>query len=134
MGQVTINGRELEGYGVTLLDGSYASLLTPPDMKEWVSNDNPSKNGVEYIAPTTSVVKERSVTLYFLVRGATSVEFLTRYNNFVALLQTGLNIFYFEDLGRSHTLKYESCTSFDHFGVKMCKLAVKFTEPDPTKV
>lgn len=133
MGIVTINKRELGGYGVTLLDGSYSSLLTPAELKDWVFNDDPGKNGIEYMPPTTPVVKERAVNLIFLIQGSTRERFLSNYNVFISLLQQGLNTFYFEDLGRAYTLKYESCTDFDHFNLTSCKIAVKFIEPDPTK-
>lgn len=131
MKDVLINGKRISGMGVTLLEGSYASLLTPPELKEWVSNDDPRKDGIEYIAPATPVVKERNVDLYFLIRGSSQVDFLSKYNAFVELLQTGIMELRVDDLQRRFRLKYEACTSFDHFNLTMCKLAVKFIEPQP---
>lgn len=131
MAEITINGYTLSGLGVTLLDGSYASLLTPAQLKEWVSNDDPRMDGVQYIVPATPVVKERNVNLYFMVKGTTQAEFLSRYNTFIGLLQSGMANINIPDLGETYALKYESCTSFDHFGLTMCKVAVKFTEPQP---
>lgn len=133
MAEITINGHTLSSLGVTLLNGSYASLLKPAEMKEWVSNDDPRKDGIEYIVPTTPVVKPRSVDLYFMVQGNTRVEFLTRYKNFIGLLQRSISVVNIPDLGK-YRLKYESCTSFDHFNLTMCKVAVKFTEPQPTNM
>lgn len=133
MEEITINGYKLSSLGVTLLAGSYASLLKPAEMKEWVSNDDPRKDGIEYIVPATPVVKPRSVDLYFMVQGNTRVEFLTRYTNFIGLLQRSISVVNIPDLGK-YRLKYESCTSFDHFNLKMCKVAVKFTEPQPTNM
>lgn len=131
MAEIAINGHSLSKLGVTLLEGSYASLLTPPQMKDWVSNDDPRVDGIDYIVPETSVVKERNVTLYFMVKGATQADFLSRYNTFIGLLQKGMANIYIPDLGETYALKYESCTSFDHFGLTVCKVAVKFTEPQP---
>lgn len=131
MEEITINGYTLSGLGVTLLEGSYASLLTPPQMKDWVSNDDPRKDGVEYIEPSVTAVKERNVNLYFHVAGATKDEFLARYNTFVGMLMGGMVVLNIPDLQRVYRLKYESCTSFDHFNLTMCKVAVKFTEPNP---
>lgn len=133
MEEITISGHTLSSLGVTLLEGSYASLLKPAEMKEWVSNDDPRKDGIEYKVPATPVVKPRSVDLYFMVQGNTRVEFLTRYTNFIGLLQRSIAHVNIPDLGLYH-LKYESCTSFDHFNLKMCKVAVKFTEPQPTNM
>lgn len=134
MAETTINGYTLSGLGVTLLEGSYASLLKPAEMKEWVSNDDPRKDGIEYIEPATPVVKPRSVDLYFMVQGGTREEFLSRYKNFIGLLQSSIAHVRIPDLGTTYHLKYESCTSFDHFNLKMCKVAVKFTEPQPTNM
>ena len=131
MAEITINGYILSNLGVTLLEGSYASLLTPPQMKDWVSNDDPRMDGIDYIVPETPVVKERNVNLYFMVKGATQAEFLSRYNTFIGLLQSGMANVSIPDLGETYALKYESCTSFDHFGLTVCKVAVKFTEPQP---
>lgn len=133
MAEITINGNTLSSLGVTLLEGSYASLLKPAELKEWVSNDDPRKDGIEYIEPATSVVKPRTVDLYFMVQGSTRGEFLTRYNNFIGLLQRSIANVYIPDLGR-YLLKYEGCTSFDHFNLTMCKVAVKFTEPQPNNL
>lgn len=133
MAEVTINGRTLSYWGATLLEGSYASLMTPSEVKDWVTNDNPSANGIEYIVPDTAYVKERNVTLIFHIAGSDKDDFLARYNRFVAVLQEGLLDVYIPDLGRHYFLKYEACTSFDHFGLKMCKLAVRFLEPNPAK-
>lgn len=134
MEDISINGHSLTSLGVMLLEGSYASLLTPPQMKEWVSNDDPRVDGIEYIVPTTSVIKERSVNLYFLVRGATRAEFLSRYNTFIGMLQSGMVNINIPDLRNTFKLKYESCTSFDHYNLTMCKVAVKFTEPQPANM
>lgn len=132
MGEVKINDVSLANYGVTLVSGAYAQLLTPADTKEWVSNDDPRKNGVEYLTPSTIYHKERSVNLVFIVKGEDKSDFLSKYTTFIELLQSHINTFYVADLDKYYHLKYESCTSFDNFSLKACKLAVKFTEPDPT--
>lgn len=134
MAEITINGVSISAYNASLLSGSYASLLAPADVKEWVSNDNPSTNGVEYIPPTTTIVKERPVSLIFLIQCQTPSRFLFSYNQFISILQNGINDFYIPELERHYFLKYETCTEFDQFNLTTCKLAVKFTEPDPTKV
>lgn len=134
MEQILINGHKLSDMGVTLLEGSYASLLTPSNLKEWVSNDDPRNDGIEYIVPARPAVKERSVDLYFLVQGSTRADFLVRYNTFIGMLQGGRVDIHIPDLECTYHLKYESCTSFDHFDLKVCKVAVKFTEPQPNNM
>lgn len=129
---VTINNTDISEYGAILLAGAYAQLLTPPELKEWVSNDDARKNGTEYIAPTTPVVKERNVNLTFGIKGENEEDFLAKYNAFISVLHSGFIKLYVPKLGRYYHLKFESCTSFEQYSLKACKLAVKFTEPDPT--
>ena len=49
--------------GVAMLSGAYAALLTPPSLKEFVENDDPTQNGIDIIVPDSPVVNERDVTL-----------------------------------------------------------------------
>lgn len=134
--KITINGNPLSDYGAEMLAGSYNSLLKPAQLKPWVSNEPVNGNGVQYIFPKPGeevFVAERQVDLIFSVIGDTKEAFLENYRNFIALLQSGELNFYIPDLGRHYYLKYENCTSFDHISLLACKVAVKFSEPDPKK-
>lgn len=133
MAEVTINDTALSEYGAIMLAGSYASLLTPPQLKEWVSNDDPRKNGTDYIVPDDIVVQERTVNLLFGISANTQSDFLSKYNAFVSLLQSGMIALYVPDIGRYYHLRFESCTSFNNYSLKACRLAVRFIEPNPTK-
>lgn len=135
MGEIKINDKLLSDYGAEMLAGSYNSLLKPAQLKPWVSNEPVNGNGVQYIIPETGeiFVAERQVDLIFSVIGDTKEAFLTNYRNFIALLQSGELDFHIPDLGRHYYLKYENCTSFDHIALLACKVAVKFSEPDPKK-
>lgn len=133
MANITIDNRPLSEFGATLLAGSYASLLTPPQQKEWVSNDDPRKNGIEYIVPDVVKVKERNVELIFGIKGHNAVDFLQKYNSFISLIQGRIIKLHVPDLHRNYYLKYENCNSYDNFSLEACKVVVKFIEPDPTK-
>lgn len=135
MAGITINNKSLSDYGAEMLAGSYNSLLKPAQLKPWVSNDPINGDGVQYITPETEeiFVAERQVDLIFSVIGDTKEAFLENYRNFIALLQSGMLDFYIPDLGRHYYLKYENCTSFDHIALLACKVAVKFSEPNPKK-
>lgn len=132
---ITINNKSLSDYGAEMLAGSYNSLLKPAQLKPWVSNEPVNGNGVQYIFPGTEeiFVAERQVDLIFSVIGDTKEEFIRNYRDFIAMLQSGELDFYIPDLGRHYYLKYENCTSFDHIALLACKIAVKFSEPDPKK-
>lgn len=114
-----------------MLVGSYNSLLTPPQMKEWVTNEPVEADGIEYIEPDETYVQERSVSLIFGIKGDTREDFLTKYQTFTELLQSGIIDLYVQDLGKHYHLKYENCTSYEHYNLTACKIAVKFTEPNP---
>lgn len=135
MAEITINNKPLSDYGAEMLAGSYNSLLKPAQLKPWVSNEPVNGNGVQYIIPKTEevFVAERHVDLLFSVIGDTKEEFLSNYRDFIALLQSGMLDFEIPDLGRHYYLKYENCTSFDHIALLACKIAVKFSEPNPKK-
>ena len=133
MGNVTLNGQNIGQYGIVLLTGSYAELLTPPKMKKWISNDIPNQDGTQYLPPASPTMEERNVTLHFLITAATREDITSNYNWFINEITSGLCTFYFEDLDKGYTLKYESCTSYDMYSLKECKLAIKFVEPSPTK-
>lgn len=133
MAEIKINDKPLSQFGAMMLAGSYASLLTPAELKEWVFNDDPRKNGIEYIQPESPKVKERSIDLIFGIKGDTERDFLSKYNAFIGELHKAIIKLYVPDMERYYYLKYSNFTSFDNFSLKACKVAIKFIEPDPTK-
>lgn len=137
--EITINGVVLSAIGATLLSGSYASLLTPAPLKDFVENDDPLKDGTDVIVPGTNgeddttipKVKERDVTLTFLIQGATKSTFLANYSVFVAQLHKGAVTLTVPELNATYHLLYSNSTQFDNYRLNACKLAVKFREPNP---
>lgn len=133
MEEETLNGTPLSYWGVIMLNGSYAALMKPADPKEWVKNEDPKKNGTDYIVPDNVAFSERTVNLLFGIEGADTLDFLAKYTRFVNMLQSGMCQFYVPALGRYYHLKYDTCAQFNNHTLKACDLAVRFTEPDPTK-
>jgi hypothetical protein len=131
MSEIKLNGLPLSDFGATMLKGGYAELIKPAEMKEWISNNIPSQDGVEYMVPKVPSVQERSVSLTFVIVADTEEDFFVNFDSFVKELMRGICTLEVPNLSRIFHLKYESCTSFDNFGLKSCKLAVKFTEPVP---
>lgn len=137
--EITINGLPLSSMGATLVSGAYSALLTPPALKDFVENDAPLKDGTDVIVPGTEDeddasiprVKERDVTLTFLIQGKDSGDFMAKYDAFVAELYKGAVVLGVPDLGRYFHLLYGSCTQFDNYLLNACKVAVKFREPNP---
>ena len=133
---ITINGTDITTLGVSLEKGSYAALLLPAPLKEFVENEDPTKHGTEVLTKKsdgTSLarISERDVTLTFLITGESQADFMTKYATFTALLQGGDINLYVPDLERTFRLIYSSSTQYDNFRLKACKLAVKFREPNP---
>lgn len=130
---ITLNGKLLSEYGATLLSGWCAELMKPAEPKEWVRNEAVNGNGADYIVPTDDIIKlkERTLTLTFLITGNDELLFLLRYNYFIRTLRNGEVTLNVPAIGRTYTLKYEGGTPFDMFNLTSCKLAVKFKEPKP---
>lgn len=126
-----MNGVTLDSMGAVLLSGAYAALLAPPSLKEFVENDDPLRDGTDVIVPGTVCVKERDVTLTFLIRGTSQVAFFANYAAFVAQLHKGAVELVVPRLGRNFHLLYSNSTQFDNYLLRACKVAVKFREPNP---
>ncbi len=133
---VSINGKLLSTMGVTLLAGAYSALMTPAPLKDFVENEDPLKDGIDVLSPSNGGslfprIKERDVTLTFLIQGENEAEFKRNYAAFVKELYGGdINLFV-DDLNRYFYLIYCNCTQFDNYRLNACKLAVKFREPNP---
>lgn len=126
----TLNRIPLSTIGVTMLAGSYQALLAPTALKDFVENDDPLKNGVEVIVQNP-VLKERDVTLTFLVKGSDEPSFFQNYNRFIAELYKGNVELYIPDLGQYYRLLYRNSTQYENYQLNACKMAVKFREPNP---
>lgn len=135
MTEPTINNTPLSTLGVMMLKGSYEALLMPADVKEYISNDDPNKDGTDYSVEWDyePKQKERTVTLLFAIEGRDAANFIQGKNLFIQFIQQGLINLYVPDLERSFFLLYETCTSFNYHHPNACDLAVRFIEPDPTK-
>ncbi|MDE5906902.1 MAG: hypothetical protein K2G66_04670 [Alistipes sp.] len=128
---IIINGNLLSTMGATLLSGGYSALMTPAPLKDFVENDDPLKDGVDVIVADAPRVKERDVTLTFLIQGADAADFMAKYAAFVAELHKGTVVLEVPDLGSCFHLLFGSCTQFDNYRLHACKVAVKFREPNP---
>ena len=137
-----INGKPLSLFGAELLKGYYAELLKPAEMKEWVSNEIPSEDGIELYPPTTPKVKARTISLVFLLTADNKETLMSNYQKFMRELMIGYQpemvatksdfcTLFIAEFNKIYKLKYDACTSFDNYGLKTFKLAVTFTEAKP---
>ena len=122
--------------GVSLEKGSYAALLAPAPLKDFIENNDPTKHGTEVLtkrADGTSLahIAERDVSLTFLIVGENKEDFMSKYAQFTGLLHGGDITLSIPELNATYRLIYRSSTQYDNFRLKACKLAVKFREPNP---
>lgn len=132
MSNITINGTPLSQFGAILLNGGYGNLLLPAPVKDYVTNDDPLKNGTQVDTTHIPSIKERDVTLTFLLRGDSVEDFMAKRQAFLAELYKGFVVLNVPDLGQTFHLLFRSCTQYENYRISGCKLAVQFNEPDPT--
>ena len=132
MTNVQMNGVLLSNIGVTLLSGAYGELLTPAPLKDYIENDDPTKDGVQIDTLVTPKQKSRDLTLRFLIQGNSVAQFAERYSAFVNMLYGGEVELFVPDIGMYFHLLYTSVTKYGNYRLNACEVAVKFREPDPT--
>ena len=129
--ELTINGTDaLREWGVRLIGESLQNLMKPLDIKDRVSSTSRLEDGDRYIVETPKI-KAREVQVEFSVEGRTREEFIARFDKFCTTLQEGvvtLATRYQQNV--RYRLLFTSCTSF-YTRRTLCKMAVKFIEPNP---
>lgn len=129
--ELTINGTDaLREWGARLIGESLQNLMKPLDIKERVSSTSRLEDGDRYIVETPKI-KAREVQVEFSVEGRTREEFIARFDKFCNTLQEGvvtLSTRYQQNV--RYRLLFTSCTSF-YTRRTLCKMAVKFIEPNP---
>lgn len=131
VGQAKINGIDIANYGALLVSGAYEALLTPPAMKEYVSNTSRNAHGVKYTIPTgTAVTDEREVSFSVFIEGDTEDEYLERVEAFLGAITDGVFTFDVPRLKKRYKLLYKSCSKYGDFGLKRGKFTLKLVEPN----
>lgn len=127
-------------YGVRLLKGSYETLLSPPSIKDYITNDSRLKDGVQY-AKTAAKVKQREVRLRVILEGGNEYgtrneqiqSYYDRYESFLQKL-TSEPVFCLKvmALNRIFKLVYSSCEKIEKFNYKASIFTLSLIEPDPS--
>lgn len=134
IGDLLINGSDAYAKGIAMGDDFLGNILSPSSLKSFVENDDPTKNGKEVIYPQTPKLASRDLTLTFTIFGNTTIEHLTNYKNFVALLQKGEISLSIPALGTEvYHLTYvgDSGSYMIEADRLASRLTVKFNEPNP---
>lgn len=133
-GDVLINGKDAYvEYGINFEDGAIANLMTPPSLKDIVSNSSRLQHGRRYVVGEPKY-EERALDLPFHLIAEDSEDFFIKYNKFckdvLAKGEFTLRSILIPD--REFRLIYNSCSSFSETMREMALFNLKVTEPDPT--
>lgn len=132
-GDLFINGIDASELGIEMGTGFLASLKSPASLKDFVENDDPTKDGKEVIFGSPKLAS-RELTLSFVICGDSAQDHIQKYNAFIRILQrgkisisapiVGTEIYHFKYSGVSggYSMSKDLTTS---------KLAVRFEEPNP---
>lgn len=119
-------------WGITMDGSALSTLMTPPPMKDFVSNNYRVKDG-KRVVKNNPRVDERDITITFNMSAKNETEFLNRYASFCEELATGsLVIRTSFQPGVYYRCTFTSCTQFSEFNRQLASFALKLNEPDPT--
>lgn len=132
--QLYINGKNaFEEWGITMDSTALSALMTPPSLKDFISNKVRNKAGKQ-VYLKNALFDEREITIGFNMTAQDEEEFLNNYAKFCAeVLATGqltIHTSFLPDIW--FRCIYISCTQFSEFIRQMAKFSLKLNEPDPT--
>lgn len=133
MADLLINGVNALTWGVRMGDDFLDTLNGYDSLKEYITNNDRTKDGVSY-ASVVPKVNERNVTLKFTLEGSTANDFRTKNNAFKAIMNAGnVTIQVPDDSPNVYHLKYtgKSCTFARNTERTFAKIALAFVEPNP---
>lgn len=133
LGDLFINNQDAWGTWMVAMGESFIeNLLLPAGNKDFIENESRLENGKRVIYNNPKVAS-RDVTLTFNIHGDTTMEYLSNYAAFVAVLQAGAVKIRVPAINMTFNLIYKKANSFNIGRARMdSSLAVKFEEPDPT--
>lgn len=134
IGELIINGKDAyTTWGVNMGDKFLDSLEEKAGKKEYITNDNKLKDGIEYCAaiPKTN---ERQLTLTFTLVGSNPADFTTKKDAFFDELDKGdVTIQVPANDAKVYHLKFKDSTGVYAKNLErtFCKVGIKFIEPNP---
>lgn len=132
-GQLIINGQDAyDTWGLSMDSQGLSTLMTPPEVKEYVKNESALEDGTRVVTVTPKV-HEREFSVGIHIQAITESAFLERYASFCNVLKAGtLNISTSFQSGVIYKCKYISCTTFAEYRLGLGKFILKLYEPNPT--
>ena len=141
--EFSINDIPCEQLGVTIGRGSVDALHATVQRKDYITNENASINGVQYLTDNEYMPKiaSRDVSIVVYLEAASKESYWTAYNRLCNLLNAGVvritEMVYEDGLDDTDTyvvyrLLFTSCPQFRQYNRRTTKLLLHLTEPDPT--
>lgn len=132
-GELFINGKDAyQEWGITLASDAVTALLTPPGMKDYVTNASRLEDGTRYMASPLKRA-ERAVDLTINLTAPTAELFISRYKSFCEELAGGtLELRTALLPGMAFRFLYKQCSQFSQLVRGIAKFSLSLVEPDPT--
>lgn len=109
-----INGLDTQTeYGLSILEGSYLEIMSPPQPRERLQYDFPDRDGAQVDVNSPMLFKSRTFTINILLVGANRADFWRKYKKFwETMFRPGSFALEIADLGITLNLLYEGavCT------------------------
>lgn len=124
-----------QSWGISFEDKALSALLSPPPMKEYISNASRDAHGIRLMSSDgVPRVAERELSLPFHLVARDKADFFTKYRAFCqdVLLQGRLYIKLPRiDPDTVYKCFYLSCTEFQEFQLGLAKFVLQVLEPNP---
>ena len=134
MTELIINGKDaFTEWGVRMGDGFLDTINGYFPMKEYITNDDRTQDGVQYVG--VPKVNERNITLNFTMEGNSASDFTAKNKAFIQVMCGGdIVIRVPEDSPAVYHLKYtgKNCTFARNTERTFAKIGLAFIEPNPT--
>lgn len=134
-----LNGKDIQEYGLTPLEGTINTLMKPAPLKAAVTNENSSIHGSQVLsAPSSRRYAKQDLSLMFYLESSSLTDLARCLDDLVAKLvagkdNSGVNELTIPELERTYRLVYAgTIDKYTDFALSGCAtISIKFTEPNP---
>lgn len=120
-------------YGIILATNGLSALMTPPPLKDWITNDVRTEHGVRYAKNIAPKMAARELTLPIQLVAKDEAEFAAKYALFCREILEGgvINISTKWEPGKVYKCVYQSCSQFTQFIQQIATFGLGLVEPNP---
>lgn len=131
-GELTINGKDaFTTWGIFLTDEAISAILTPPPLKEPITNSSRLQNG-EQLVTSSLKVDARDLTITLNLSASNKEDFFTKYLSFCEELKKGILVFKISyQPSVAYTFLYRNCQQFSQYRLGAAKFLLRLSELNP---